>query len=101
MFPRSERNFTPENICNWVYENKESIITWIQPIGQKSHALEVELRKGPALLVFLPQSPLSASQTLSEVSPAHLTVYTYGTWLSLTHACLSLPVTPPPLPPGG
>ncbi|MCJ8748271.1 hypothetical protein PDJAM_G00163310 [Pangasius djambal] len=68
VFPRSERNFTPENICNWVYENKESIITWIQPIGEKSHTLEAELRKGPALLVFLPQSPLSASQTLSEVA---------------------------------
>ncbi|XP_060755336.1 thioredoxin domain-containing protein 11 isoform X2 [Neoarius graeffei] len=79
VFPRSERNFTPENICNWVYENKESIITWIQPIGQKSHTLEVELRKGPALLVFLPQSPLSASQTLSEVVDVALRY----------HSCLS------------
>ncbi|MCI4394054.1 hypothetical protein PGIGA_G00164890 [Pangasianodon gigas] len=75
VFPRSERNFTPENICNWVYENKENIITWIQPIGEKSHALEAELRKGPALLMFLPQSPLSASQTLSEVADVALRYY--------------------------
>uniref|UniRef100_W5UIV9 Thioredoxin domain-containing protein 11 n=1 Tax=Ictalurus punctatus TaxID=7998 RepID=W5UIV9_ICTPU len=72
VFPRSKRSFTPENICNWVYENKESVITWIQLIGEKSHALEAELRKGPALLVFLPQSPLSASQTLSEVADVAL-----------------------------
>ncbi|KAI5617737.1 thioredoxin domain-containing protein 11 isoform X2, partial [Silurus asotus] len=68
VFPHSERNFTAENICNWVFENKESIITWIQPIGEKSQCLEAELRKGPALLMFLPQSPFSASQILSEVA---------------------------------
>ncbi|XP_058236150.1 thioredoxin domain-containing protein 11 isoform X2 [Hemibagrus wyckioides] len=67
VFPHSGRNFTPENICNWVFENRESVITWIQLIGEKSHALEAELHKGPALLVFLPQTPLSTSQELSEV----------------------------------
>ncbi|KAK2818359.1 hypothetical protein Q7C36_022292 [Tachysurus vachellii] len=79
VFPCSERNFTPENICNWVFENKESVITWIQPIGEKSHALEAELRKGPALLVFLPQSPFSTSQGLSEVVDVALRY----------HSCLS------------
>ncbi|KAF7689162.1 hypothetical protein HF521_012515 [Silurus meridionalis] len=75
VFPHSERNFTAENICNWVFENKESIITWIQPIGEKSQCLEAELRKGPALLMFLPQSPFSASQILSEVADVALSYH--------------------------
>ncbi|XP_076839004.1 thioredoxin domain-containing protein 11-like isoform X2 [Brachyhypopomus gauderio] len=69
VFPRTERNFTPEAICDWVYENRENVIHWILPMGTKSYSLEAELHKGPALLTFLPHNPLRASQQLlSEVA---------------------------------
>uniref|UniRef100_A0AAR2K2F3 Thioredoxin domain-containing protein n=1 Tax=Pygocentrus nattereri TaxID=42514 RepID=A0AAR2K2F3_PYGNA len=68
VFSRAERNFTAEEICNWVYENRERVIHWIQPMGAKSYSLEAELHKGPALLTFLPHNPLTASHhLLSEV----------------------------------
>ncbi|KAL6482491.1 hypothetical protein MHYP_G00105710 [Metynnis hypsauchen] len=68
VFSRAERNFTAQEICNWVYENRERVIHWIQPMGAKSYSLEAELHKGPALLTFLPHNPLTASHhLLSEV----------------------------------
>ncbi|KAI4876498.1 hypothetical protein NFI96_028172 [Prochilodus magdalenae] len=73
VFSRAERNFTAEDICNWVYENRESFIHWIQPIRAKSYSLEAELHKGPALLTFLPHNPLAANhQLLSEVADVAL-----------------------------
>uniref|UniRef100_A0A4W4GEN4 Thioredoxin domain-containing protein n=1 Tax=Electrophorus electricus TaxID=8005 RepID=A0A4W4GEN4_ELEEL len=69
VFPRAERNFTPEAIIDWVYENRENVIRWILPMGTKSYSLEAELHKGPALLMFLPHNPLTASHhLLSEVA---------------------------------
>lgn len=70
VFPRSERNFTPEALSSWVSENAERTITWLHLPGEKSSALEAELLKGPALLVFLPASPFAAGGPVSEVSPA-------------------------------
>ncbi|KAM8841991.1 thioredoxin domain-containing protein 11 [Synchiropus picturatus] len=64
IFPRSERNFTSESICSWVFEHRESVLQWLQPPGTKSRLLEHELAKGPALLLFLPHDP-----TTSEPNP--------------------------------
>uniref|UniRef100_A0A8C9RHI5 Thioredoxin domain containing 11 n=1 Tax=Scleropages formosus TaxID=113540 RepID=A0A8C9RHI5_SCLFO len=64
IFPRSERNFTAENICSWAYEHSESILRWLQPPGAKSRLLEQELSKGPALLLFVPFDPLAPHQPL-------------------------------------
>ncbi|KAL4624450.1 thioredoxin domain-containing protein 11-like [Arapaima gigas] len=64
VFPRAERNFTAENICSWAYEHRESVLQWLQPSGGKSHLLEQELSKGPALLLFLPFDPLEPHQPL-------------------------------------
>uniref|UniRef100_A0A3P9HJY6 Thioredoxin domain containing 11 n=1 Tax=Oryzias latipes TaxID=8090 RepID=A0A3P9HJY6_ORYLA len=64
IFPKNERNFTSEAICRWVFENHQSVLQWLQPPGTKSHLLEQELLKGPALLLFLPHNPLG-----SEPSP--------------------------------
>ncbi|XP_011611134.2 thioredoxin domain-containing protein 11 isoform X1 [Takifugu rubripes] len=61
IFPRSERNFTSESICNWVFEHHEDILRWLQPPGTKSRLLERELNKGPALLLFLEHNPLGSS----------------------------------------
>lgn len=61
IFPRSERNFTSESICNWVFEHHEDILQWLQPPGTKSRLLERELNKGPALLLFLTHNPLGSS----------------------------------------
>ncbi|KAF6736387.1 Thioredoxin domain-containing protein 11 [Oryzias melastigma] len=58
IFPKHERNFTSEAICRWVFENHQSVLRWLQPPGTKSHLLEQELTKGPALLLFLPHNPL-------------------------------------------
>ncbi|XP_042341297.1 thioredoxin domain-containing protein 11 [Plectropomus leopardus] len=60
IFPRNERNFTPEAICSWVFEHHETVLQWLQPPGTKSRLLEHELTKGPALLLFLPHNPLGS-----------------------------------------
>ncbi|KAF7662369.1 hypothetical protein LDENG_00237320 [Lucifuga dentata] len=60
IFPRGERNFTSEAICRWVFEHHETVLQWLQPPGTKSRLLEQELTKGPALLLFLPHSPLES-----------------------------------------
>lgn len=72
IFPRSERNFTSESICNWVFEHHEDILRWLQPPGTKSRLLERELNKGPALLLFLEHNPLGSSSNpvLQQVSRA-------------------------------
>ncbi|XP_062865805.1 thioredoxin domain-containing protein 11 [Trichomycterus rosablanca] len=72
VFPRAGQNFTAEALCSWVLKNSERTVTWIQLLGEKSHALEVELQKGPALLVFLPQSPLVPGGPVSEVAEVAL-----------------------------
>lgn len=58
MFPQSERNFTAQAICTWVFQHYETILQWLQPPGTKSRLLERELSKGPALLIFLTHNPL-------------------------------------------
>ncbi|XP_068177677.1 thioredoxin domain-containing protein 11 isoform X1 [Antennarius striatus] len=60
IFPRRELNFTSEAICRWVFEHSETVLRWLQPPGTKSHLLEQELTKGPALLLFLPHNPLGS-----------------------------------------
>ncbi|TRY86182.1 hypothetical protein DNTS_030224 [Danionella cerebrum] len=72
LFPRAQSNFTAQAICDWVFENRESLISWIQPITAKSYSLEAELQKGPALLTFLPHNPLSANRLLDQVSDVAL-----------------------------
>uniref|UniRef100_A0A671N766 Thioredoxin domain-containing protein n=1 Tax=Sinocyclocheilus anshuiensis TaxID=1608454 RepID=A0A671N766_9TELE len=72
VFPRTQRNFTVQAICDWVFEHRESVIHWIQPTGAKSYSLEAELQKGPALLTFLPHNPLTANQLLTQVSAVAL-----------------------------
>lgn len=72
IFPRSERNFTSESICNWVFEHHEDVLRWLQPPGTKSRLLERELNKGPALLLFVEHNPLgsSSSPVMQQVSRA-------------------------------
>lgn len=61
IFPRSDRNFTSEAICSWVFEHYETVLHWLQPPGTKSRLLENELSKGPALLLFVPHDPLGST----------------------------------------
>ncbi|XP_051994224.1 thioredoxin domain-containing protein 11 isoform X1 [Xyrauchen texanus] len=72
VFPRAQRNFTVQAVCDWVYDNRESVIQWIQPMGTKSYSLEAELKKGPALLTFLPHYPIRANQLLTQVTDVAL-----------------------------
>ncbi|XP_069545704.1 thioredoxin domain-containing protein 11 [Brachyistius frenatus] len=60
IFPRRERNFTSEAICNWVFQHRETVLQWLHPPGTKSRLLEQELNKGSALLLFLPHNPLGS-----------------------------------------
>lgn len=70
IFPRNDLNFTSEAICRWVFENRETVLQWLQPPGTKSRLLEEELTKGPALLLFVPHDPLGSqpSPALRQVS---------------------------------
>ncbi|XP_074409250.1 thioredoxin domain-containing protein 11 isoform X1 [Zonotrichia albicollis] len=59
IYPKDIMNFTAENICKWALENREMLIRWLRPHGGKSLLLNNELKKGPALLIFIPYNPLA------------------------------------------
>ncbi|XP_073805285.1 thioredoxin domain-containing protein 11 isoform X1 [Danio rerio] len=86
VFPRAQRNFTAQAVSDWVLENKESVVYWIQPTRAKSYSLEAELQKGPALLTFLPHNPLTANQLLDQVSAVAL-LYQSGCGSSAPRLC--------------
>ncbi|XP_059835132.1 thioredoxin domain-containing protein 11 isoform X2 [Hypanus sabinus] len=66
VFPHDILNFTAVNVYSWAYENRETFIHWLRPHGSKSLLLNNELKKGPALLLFFPFSPLAEKQPLME-----------------------------------
>uniref|UniRef100_A0A8C5HT52 Thioredoxin domain-containing protein n=1 Tax=Gouania willdenowi TaxID=441366 RepID=A0A8C5HT52_GOUWI len=78
IFPQGERNFTSEAICSWVFEHHETFLTWLHPPRTKSHLLEKELSKGPALLLFLPHNPLDSepSAALQQVADIAVSYHT-------------------------
>lgn len=57
-------NFTAENIYKWASENQETLFRWLQPHGGKSLLLNNELKKGPALFLFIPFDPLAQRNPL-------------------------------------
>ncbi|NWI90500.1 TXD11 protein, partial [Pitta sordida] len=59
IYPKDMMNYTAENICKWALENREMLVRWLRPHGGKSLLLNNELRKGPALLIFIPYNPLA------------------------------------------
>ncbi|NXA54826.1 TXD11 protein, partial [Nothocercus julius] len=59
VYPKDIMNYTAENICKWALENREMLIRWLRPHGGKSLLLNNELKKGPALLIFIPYNPLA------------------------------------------
>ncbi|EAW85142.1 thioredoxin domain-containing protein 11 isoform 2 [Homo sapiens] len=64
VFPREVLNYTAENICKWALENQETLFRWLRPHGGKSLLLNNELKKGPALFLFIPFNPLAESHPL-------------------------------------
>ncbi|XP_059549159.1 thioredoxin domain-containing protein 11 isoform X4 [Myotis daubentonii] len=64
VFPREVINYTAENICKWALENQETLLRWLRPHGGKSLLLNNELKKGPALFLFIPFNPLAESHPL-------------------------------------
>ncbi|XP_057604725.1 LOW QUALITY PROTEIN: thioredoxin domain-containing protein 11 [Hippopotamus amphibius kiboko] len=64
VFPREVINYTAENIYKWALENREMLLRWLWPHGGKSLLLNNELKKGPALFVFVPFNPLAESHPL-------------------------------------
>lgn len=57
-------SFTAENIYKWASENQETLFRWLQPHGGKSLLLNNELKKGPALFLFIPFDPLAENHPL-------------------------------------
>ncbi|XP_062820666.1 thioredoxin domain-containing protein 11 [Anolis carolinensis] len=66
LFPHEVMNYTAENVWKWALENGESLVRWLRPHGGKSLLLSNELKKGPALFLFLPFDPLAEHQPLVE-----------------------------------
>ncbi|XP_074867164.1 thioredoxin domain-containing protein 11 isoform X2 [Carettochelys insculpta] len=64
VFPSEVMNYTAENIWKWALENREVFIRWLRPHGGKSLVLNNELKKGPALLLFIPFNPLAENHPL-------------------------------------
>nr|XP_020022842.1 thioredoxin domain-containing protein 11 isoform X2 [Castor canadensis] len=64
VFPREITNFTAENIYKWALENQELLFRWLRPHGGKSLLLNNELKKGPALFLFIPFDPLAERHPL-------------------------------------
>ncbi|XP_038619889.1 thioredoxin domain-containing protein 11 isoform X2 [Tachyglossus aculeatus] len=63
-YPREVLNYTAENIYKWAFENQEVLLRWLRPHGGKSLLLNNELKKGPALFLFIPFNPLAESHPL-------------------------------------
>ncbi|XP_063171047.1 thioredoxin domain-containing protein 11 [Candoia aspera] len=59
LYPHETMNFTAENVWKWALENREMFLRWLRPHGGKSLLLYNELKKGPALFLFLPFDPLA------------------------------------------
>ncbi|XP_060642732.2 thioredoxin domain-containing protein 11 [Anolis sagrei] len=66
LFPHEAMNYTAENVWKWALENGEALVRWLRPHGGKSLLLSNELKKGPALFLFLPFDPLAEHQPLVE-----------------------------------
>uniref|UniRef100_UPI00398EDF2C thioredoxin domain-containing protein 11 isoform X2 n=1 Tax=Pristiophorus japonicus TaxID=55135 RepID=UPI00398EDF2C len=66
VFPHEVLNFTAVTVYSWAFENRETFMHWLRPHGSKSLLLNNELKKGPALLLFFPFSPLAEKQPLME-----------------------------------
>ncbi|XP_053550766.1 thioredoxin domain-containing protein 11 [Bombina bombina] len=64
VYPEEEMNFTAVGICKWALDNRETLLPWLRPHGGKSLLLNNELKKGPALFLFLPFNPLAEHQPL-------------------------------------
>ncbi|XP_012640002.1 thioredoxin domain-containing protein 11 isoform X1 [Microcebus murinus] len=64
VFPREIMNYTAENIYKWALENREMLFRWLRPHGGKSLLMNNELKKGPALFLFIPFNPLAESHPL-------------------------------------
>ncbi|XP_061456224.1 thioredoxin domain-containing protein 11 isoform X2 [Rhineura floridana] len=64
LYPHEAMNYTAENVWKWALENRETFIRWLRPHGGKSLLLNNELKKGPALFLFLPFDPLADSHPL-------------------------------------
>ncbi|XP_044289543.1 thioredoxin domain-containing protein 11 isoform X2 [Varanus komodoensis] len=64
LYPHEAMNCTAEDIWRWALENQETFIRWLRPHGGKSLLLHNELKKGPALFLFLPFDPLAESHPL-------------------------------------
>ncbi|KAK2507216.1 hypothetical protein MC885_008306 [Smutsia gigantea] len=64
VFPREVISYTAENIYKWALENRETLLRWLRPHGGKSLLLNNELKKGPALFLFIPFNPLAESHPL-------------------------------------
>lgn len=92
IFPRAQLNFTSEAICRWVFEHYQSILQWLQPPGTKSHLLEEELSRGPALLLFLPHNPLGPQTTALLQQIEDIAVRYHSCPREDTACCHSLPV---------
>lgn len=69
LYPHEAMNYTAENVCRWALENREMFVRWLRPHGGKSLLLNNELKKGPALFLFLPFDSLAESNPrVDEVS---------------------------------
>ncbi|KAJ7306031.1 hypothetical protein JRQ81_010397 [Phrynocephalus forsythii] len=66
LFPREATNFSAEGLWKWAVEHRETFLRWLRPHGGKSLLLHSELKKGPALFLFLPFNPLGDSHPLLE-----------------------------------
>ncbi|XP_073447173.1 thioredoxin domain-containing protein 11 isoform X1 [Aquarana catesbeiana] len=64
VYPDKEMNFTAANICKWALDSRETLLNWLRPHGAKSLLLNNELKKGPALLMFIPFNPLAEEHPL-------------------------------------
>ncbi|XP_069590148.1 thioredoxin domain-containing protein 11 isoform X1 [Ranitomeya imitator] len=62
--PNDVTNFTATNLFKWALDNRERLLHWLRPHGGKSLLLNNELKKGPALFIFIPFDPLADEQPL-------------------------------------
>ncbi|XP_035744274.1 thioredoxin domain-containing protein 11-like isoform X1 [Vespa mandarinia] len=53
-----DKEWTPENILNWITNSIHQPTLWLQPPGIKALTLAPYLREGPVFFLFTPRNPL-------------------------------------------
>ncbi|KAJ8943292.1 hypothetical protein NQ318_017310 [Aromia moschata] len=58
IYPLEEKEWRPDEILQWIFQNVHQVTSWVAPSWTKSYVLSRSLQPGPTLILFTPKNPL-------------------------------------------